>query len=941
MAPALTRAEATIRGLGVDLPDNLEAIIGQLVYPWTLSDVSAEHPDRLVGAWKATRGRDADDRAWLVLLTAFRDEFSAPSQELTLALRDAFMNPMRTRIEVDRQLGSRAFHVGLHLQRSDPASVAGLALLRRGVELQRSSISRDRDAKPGTKRHAHGQIATASVHLARRAPASEAPLLLDLALISSLIAELHGDTTDEHFGYQAEIYARQFEVTRDLRLLELAEGALRGIDTGPARSTRAELHAARASAVAESGDLAGALQLLLEAEQQYTDALDAVGSDLYGYVLAKRGRARLLFYRWAVDWMGRRDGANLERALDDWLHPAAEPHRHGYEVARALIDRARLYRGRGEHERAASDSSLAVDLLGDVADPSARRALVAGRLADELRSAQVARDVVRLRSLLADVVALPADVQLPAAEVANVVRTLSRLRVPDWLVLAGPVLERLEADVDHPALSRVARGRVAGHAADVARLLDDSVDGLRRSLALYGVAIAEGVPSSARTLDRAARVAFRLAELLDASPLEGSAVPSEESLGLWLDCLAWSEAAIVRMDTTTSESGLDREQSVERAAFAARAVFDRTGDELYLRDGAPVGAPPSPDDVAGVWLALGAADRAPMSERVARLQEVAEAASSLLDVRALNLGGQRRMGPRGVWSLHDRHRLGEQVLVLKRTSVEAARAEFRATVEFADWLRVHAPDAGWRVPEPVGVAVAGGDGTYVMRRSAGRTIGDLLIDWREGRSSDPTAKFESATLLLAAFQAAVHPRSTTASDFEARLRRAAQSLRLPDSVVSPVAGLLAAYTGTSVAKKDAHPGNWIWGHEDQLILIDIESSVSLPVGMELVTLLDDLPLLPLTSDGWVERDRLLRSYTDALRSYGVPVSGNVDRRTYEVMAVYASAIALGRLARRDAGTSSRAVTASFAQRTHHRQMLRWLSEFGTSDVAEAARGWLP
>lgn len=1019
MTSPVQAATTVVARMGVPLPENLDQLIDKLTHPWSADDVDARaHPDRLIAAWRATRNAQANDAVWIVILTAFREEFAVKSDGLTAAIKATRMSPFGTRVEVDRQLGSRTFHLGRRLIDADPRSEPGRALLQLCVWILRLAVNRDDRATDTTLRMMHGQIATASLHLARTDTAEQAIDDLDVALIHSRLAEVHGDTTADHFGYQAEMLLRQFQISRGGSLLEEAEKTLRNIgneQTAPAVAAAAELAFNRAVFEIERHDLAAALQFLLQAQGQYSRALELDQSSGVhaGYLLAKRGRASLMLYRLGVDPSGRHDSAFLERAIDDWWDPRAIPHRHDYEAADALLNRARLRRGREDHIGAEADSVLAVTYLAADERSRAAEKILADQLDADLQWAERASDIDRTLALLIEVPTIPWNSQIPTAAVANGCKFLVRsLPEAQWKPVVAAALDRVEADIDHPALTAAARSHVAGHAANLARLLtksSDEPDDFRRAIALYRRAIGEGDGASAKTLEHAGAIAFELAELLASA----DNAESEESLGLWTDSIAWSSAALATSENGSRPAAFDTARTTYLVGAAALRLFDRTRDRLFLeaaqrrlaevpetnqeadiarllkeasagavprttttvirRTGRRVSTGVSPvkasyshitigdgvgtlDPIARAWALLDAAD-SNLADRSNLLLKVATIAANDASFPSSTLGGQRRPGSQGVRVLNDRHRLLEQVLVLKRSTREVAEREHHATTEFTRWLNHHHEDDGiarWRLPEPLGVVpTEEGEGIYVMRRHAGRTLSSHFIDWRVRGDSNPTSKFIQASRFLAAFQSwklssdthRIADAVTVFGDLQKRLNRSAETLQLPRTASTRTADLLAphfAVDSVLLPKKDAHAGNWIWTHHSELVLIDIESTATLPILLELATLMDDLPLFELDDDGWQQRMNAAATYLDELTKHGIDTALDPAsvRSQYEVMCLYLAAVGLGRLARKDSGTSSRTAQATFAQRRHYESVITFLAAHAESeDVRVAASGW--
>jgi hypothetical protein len=207
------------------------------------------------------------------------------------------MGLMRTRIEVDLQLGGRCFHLGRKLIVHDADSLPGKFLLNETVELL-TEVSRIEQRLPENVRRAyHGQIATSLAILSRRTDPGSVEDILRKAGHHSQIAEELGDYTEEHFAYRAEIDLRLFGVTRDESILEQAQRAIRKSPSFQAKKLRAvsaDVTAELRFSRIRNGDFDTGLRLLRDAEHQYADALTAdVPDDVQdGYLLAKRAQDR-------------------------------------------------------------------------------------------------------------------------------------------------------------------------------------------------------------------------------------------------------------------------------------------------------------------------------------------------------------------------------------------------------------------------------------------------------------------------------------------------------------------------------------------------------------------------------------------------------------------------------------------------------------------------
>lgn len=135
-----------------------------------------------------------------------------------------------------------------------------------------------------------------------------------------------------------------------------------------------------------------------------------------------------------------------------------------------------------------------------------------------------------------------------------------------------------------------------------------------------------------------------------------------------------------------------------------------------------------------------------------------------------------------------------------------------------------------------------------------------------------------------------------------------------------------------LARKDAHPLNWLMTPGRTIVAVDFEACGWRPAGYELAQLLDDKPLLPVDKTGWKTRMHLLRRYRRALNRAGVSVEHDHMIRAWE------------------ASTAARAVGAltspsgDAAGRLHAEELLTWIAEFSASaeirDLATAfGRAW--
>ena len=357
-------------------------------------------------------------------------------------------------------------------------------------------------------------------------------------------------------------------------------------------------------------------------------------------------------------------------------------------------------------------------------------------------------------------------------------------------------------------------------------------------------------------------------------------------------------AAALRLARLTADDRLLAD-AVRRALQAARCdpawpwpvlqLGDLAGYAARLDD--PGLAATEPRDLAGLVVA---------GRRPELLRRAAELAVHSVEFQGSILGGQPRPGEHGVRVLNDQHRLIEQAIVLKRLGHEDAHREHGDTVRFRDWLAGAGAPESWTLPEPLTVVdLAGGDSVYVMRRAQSRLLGASVVDWRTGPGPDPRPRFREALRYLAAFQAwralsddrfprVCGPDGQAA--FRSQLAKVARNLGAEDELLrllSAACEPFAAEGTPAVAKKDPHPGNWLWTRDGRLVLIDIESTDALPLLREAATVIDDLPLLDADDEGWHRRAALCGDYLDALAEFGL----RIDDRDH-LMARYEAMVAL-------------------------------------------------
>jgi hypothetical protein len=1015
----------------------------------------------LVSAWLSTKAADkSDEVAWIVLLELFREQFGRELPQLRTVLGEHGLGLVRTQVEIRRQLGSRYFHLGRRID-ADDAGPLGAYLLGQALEVLLWVHDMQPRLRDPEKRMYHSQIATASVIVARRTEDEARRLgLLDQAQEHSLWAEGFGDRGEEHYAYLAEIHLRRHAVSDDPAPLT---AVLQVLDSRPATTrrllgARGDLRLEVGLAAVRAGQIPEGVNGLRRAVGDYGDALaaDEESGVAAGYLLAKRGLARNWLYRFDTDADGRRGRRFLDDALHDWLDPQVEGHIAVDLVTAGLLDRARIHMRANDTEAAQRDREQARSLL-----PAFGAATEARFALDDLEQAVEAaidtNDWVRLAGVVDEILALSVDSAIPAAALMRACRVLLQVDPgDDHGQRARRAVDRLEVDIDHPALTSAGRRHVAGHAALLSWLLarrGDDVEGLARTVELYRRSFdAIDHHPSVDALSNAGTCALALAKLL----LGGDEADAEQAASLFTESAHWLRQALEladarpylareEFDATIAHSRLGeaairgyplsfdsglldlavthlqaardagqdaveltglladahyrrgvRDRSVEdlqRAVHLKDEAFDKgstarenrsvsaaiavrlrelTGDDAHLTSAAERGLQAAVCDPQWPWAVLQLAGLAANShlldgallagqpptelsapliagDRRALSTRAAELAVATSEFQTSILGGQMRSGQRGVRVINDPHRLLERALVLKRLSRSAAHRERNDTEAFRGWLDAHGCPPRWVLPEPMAVVDVGDtDAVYVMSRAQGRVLGACVVDPAPGDQPPPLQRFCEALHYLAAYQGwrwARHPKPAGAADaeqiaFDQQLDKASSKLNLDrdtEALLSRALAFLARPGAPVVAKKDPHPGNWLWTRDDQLVLIDLESSIYLPLLQEAVTVIDDLPLLnPLDPAAWATRRELVGDYCTALSRFGVTVPEMSDdelMQRYETLAAMHALKGLGRVRNAVAGVSLYSATAGQLQRSHYLGLLGYLRDSArTADV---------
>jgi hypothetical protein len=296
------------------------------------------------------------------------------------------------------------------------------------------------------------------------------------------------------------------------------------------------------------------------------------------------------------------------------------------------------------------------------------------------------------------------------------------------------------------------------------------------------------------------------------------------------------------------------------------------------------------------------------------------------------LGGRQK-----AFVLSDPHNLLAQTLVLKPTPRKNAEREWREALELRDAI-ASAGEASMRVPEPVAIVErSSGPPVYVMRRANGRELGRLISDARADRGARPLDEIRRTLRFLALFHARASAEREVRLWSSAARRQAARdhgrsllmlgAQRADADDAREAFRVAASRAVPMLAKKDAHPENWLVDPDGAVVMLDLEASAERPVLAEVVQLLDDYPLCGVSQDGFAERMELTADYLDALARYGVTLDIDAPRQLYELFVLQRAIFGLALVPSLKRRASSSAALQEVATRKHHfGDLCRWLVE---------------
>ncbi|PYQ28400.1 MAG: hypothetical protein DMF56_16460 [Acidobacteria bacterium] len=332
-------------------------------------------------------------------------------------------------------------------------------------------------------------------------------------------------------------------------------------------------------------------------------------------------------------------------------------------------------------------------------------------------------------------------------------------------------------------------------------------------------------------------------------------------------------------------------------------------------------------------------------------QLVLDGAADELDRRACRLAirnpsnlEQKILGGRQkVYVLRDSHRLLSESFVFKPTTQESAERELASVAEFREFLAQRGAPRTFRLPTPITTIPSdrAGTVTYVMRRSEGVQLGTYVLRSMRLTNTAPADVVDGAVAFLAHYHAWKLLRSARRAGqgvdrVLASIGRLWRSTFDPDTAritVSQLRGLLPSGLPL-LAKKDAHPENWLVTSRREIVMLDLEATAQLPLLFEVAQFLEDYPFFDCSVGGWSARLRVVDHYLSALSrlapGFALPAL-SVCRAAYEKYALVRAAIGIGetRSSAPQASSVSSVLRAVTARRDHYRALAQYLAVDGT------------
>jgi hypothetical protein len=236
-----------------------------------------------------------------------------------------------------------------------------------------------------------------------------------------------------------------------------------------------------------------------------------------------------------------------------------------------------------------------------------------------------------------------------------------------------------------------------------------------------------------------------------------------------------------------------------------------------------------------------------------------------------------------VYAIDDPHRLLNKNFIFKHSNRDNAEREIEIIRAFSNFLKEKNSPKIFKLPEPIGIfsTVEDESVVYVMRRSAGKRIGELVIDWLKG-GDYPKATFTYAAQFLAYYHIWGRSSSHSSKSFNDILRNEIRKIvklwetayfsrEICEELFNHLNKIIPRELPLFL-KKDAHPENWLVSHRGNIVMIDLEAASKLPIFYEVVQLTDDYPLFEANELGWKGRIEICNDYLKTLNQLGFEVS---------------------------------------------------------------------
>lgn len=284
-----------------------------------------------------------------------------------------------------------------------------------------------------------------------------------------------------------------------------------------------------------------------------------------------------------------------------------------------------------------------------------------------------------------------------------------------------------------------------------------------------------------------------------------------------------------------------------------------------------------------------------------------------------NLGGRNE-----VFAVADARGFLSETFVFKRTTKEKAEHEASMLIALREEIIRQNGANRFEVPRSLAIAaVSSGDErkwVHVTQRAAGRLVSELTAD-------EASNVLESIIDLLAIFHriGGSPPAGKSAwRSLKDYLKMWSRTLFEAEQARRFVSSLHALFPGELplVRKRDGHASNWIVDPAGRIVAIDLESTDFIPIGYDVVQLIEDNALVQANHDGWHRRLTIFSRY---LNGMGQSLSDSALIAAYGWFAI-TRALRLG--TEREAGKHLR---------RHARELCGLLVEYGAGAIQGLAQ----